>query len=94
MKTLKLIAIAVLSLMILESMTDAQVKSNAQTKRQIYDRPFLMYLLVHMECYFPLPKILNQTFKPGGTVGLDIGYRINRELALYGKFGYYFIHLK
>ena len=43
---------------------------------------------------FPLPKILNQNFKPGGHAGLEIGYRFNREVAMFGEFNYYFMASK
>ena len=38
----------------------------------------------------PLAK-LKDSFNPGGEFGLDVAYRINREVAFYGKFGYYFL---
>jgi hypothetical protein len=43
---------------------------------------------------FPLPKQLNENFKPGGNVGIDIGYRINKEVGLVGEFSYYFMSSK
>lgn len=30
-------------------------------------------------------------FKSGGTFGLDVSYRVNREVGFYTKFGYYFL---
>jgi hypothetical protein len=43
---------------------------------------------------FPLPKILNQTFKPGGNFGLDFGVRINKEVGIYVKSSYSFMSSK
>jgi len=43
---------------------------------------------------FPLPKVLNQTFKPGGNFGLDFGVRINKEVGLYLKTSYSFMSSK
>ena len=43
---------------------------------------------------FPLPKLMNQNFKPGGNLNLDLGYRVNREVGFYGKVGYYFMSSK
>jgi hypothetical protein len=43
---------------------------------------------------FPLSKSLRDGFKPGGLLGLDIGYRLNKEVALYGKFSYIFMSSK
>ncbi len=38
---------------------------------------------------FPVSKDLTGSFKPGGSAGLDLGYRVNREVGFYGKLGYY-----
>ena len=38
--------------------------------------------------------VLSDNLKPGGDVGLDIGYRINREVGMYAKLGYYFMNSK
>ncbi len=43
---------------------------------------------------FPLPKVLNQNFKPGGNFGMDLGVRINKEVGLFAKFGYDFMASK
>lgn len=43
---------------------------------------------------FPLPKILNQNFKPGANVNIDLGYRANREVGFYAKAGYYIMNSK
>jgi hypothetical protein len=43
---------------------------------------------------FPLTRQLREEFKPGALFGLDIGYRLNREVALYGKFSYIFMSSK
>lgn len=42
---------------------------------------------------FPIQN-LKESFKPGGTVGLDLGYRVNKEVGIYAKFGYYFMSSK
>jgi len=43
---------------------------------------------------FPLSRTLRDDFKPGGLVGLDIGYRLNKEVALQGNFSYVFMSSK
>ncbi len=43
---------------------------------------------------FPLPKVLNQTFKPGGNFALDFGIRINKEVGIYVKSSYSFMSSK
>lgn len=42
---------------------------------------------------FPI-GIFGDNFKAGGTVGLDIGYRLNKEVGFYVKGGYYFLNSK
>lgn len=34
---------------------------------------------------------LSDNYKSGGNFGLDLGYRVNKEVGFYGKFGYYFM---
>jgi hypothetical protein len=43
---------------------------------------------------FPLPKVLNQNFKPGANLNIDLGYRANREVGFYAKAGYYIMSSK
>jgi hypothetical protein len=42
---------------------------------------------------FPIQN-LKESFKPGGTVALDLGYRVNREVGFYAKLGYTFMSSK
>jgi len=37
---------------------------------------------------FPLPKVLNQSFKPGLNIGADLGIRLNKEVGLFIKGSY------
>jgi len=43
---------------------------------------------------FPLPKVLNQTFKPGGNFALDLGIRINKEVGIFANGSYSFMASK
>src|ERR1700704_1986122 len=43
---------------------------------------------------FPLPKVLNQTFKPGANVEVDGAVRINKEVGLYVSGSYSFMASK
>jgi hypothetical protein len=43
---------------------------------------------------FPLSRDFRNDFKPGGLAGLDVGLKINKEVALYGKFSYMFMSSK
>lgn len=42
---------------------------------------------------FPIQN-LKESFKPGGAVALDLGYRINREVGIFAKVGYDFMSSK
>jgi len=95
MKTFKLLAAPLIALIFLVNISDAQVKSTATTTTKSAKNTFPnVSISAYGGAIFPLPKTLNQTFKPGGTVGVDLGYRINREVGLYGTFGYYFMSSK
>lgn len=43
---------------------------------------------------FPLTRQIRDEFKPGGLVGLDIGYRLNKEVSLQANFAYVFMSSK
>lgn len=43
---------------------------------------------------FPTSKEFRNDFKPGGIAGLDLGLKINKEVAVYGKFTYMFLSSK
>ncbi|RPI19005.1 MAG: hypothetical protein EHM58_03055 [Ignavibacteriae bacterium] len=42
---------------------------------------------------FPLQN-LKESFKPGATIALDLGYRVNREVGFFAKVGYNFMSSK
>lgn len=43
---------------------------------------------------FPLPKNLSNSFKPGAMFGLDISYRVNKEVAIFVNGAYAFMSSK
>lgn len=43
---------------------------------------------------FPTSKEFRNDFKPGGLAGLDLGLKLNKEVAVYGKFSYIFLSSK
>jgi opacity protein-like surface antigen len=43
---------------------------------------------------FPLTEAFRNEFKPGGLAGLDIGLKLNREVALFGHASYMFLSSK
>lgn len=95
MKTLKSITLILIIAIGLTSVTIAQNNTTTPTKtksvRKLYPH---MTITPFGGAIFPLPKILNQNFKPGGNVGLDVGYRVNREVGLVGEFSYFFMSSK
>lgn len=96
MKTIKIFTVFMTMLFVLSLSTEAQQKPNATTTVKKETRKMFPHVTIspNAGAIFPLPKILNQNFKPGGTLGLDVGYRLNREVGLYAKFGYYFMSSK
>lgn len=88
MKKLLLLLIA---LFFITSAVEAQVKTTTTTtKRKMYPH---FSVSPSGGAIFPMSN-LKESFKPGGTVGLDVGYRVNKEVGFYAKFGYYFMSSK
>jgi hypothetical protein len=95
MKTLRLIAAMLVLMLTVNIALEAQTTTTTTTTKKSIKKMFPHVSLAPFGgAIFPLPKILNQNFKPGATVGLDVGYRVNREVGLYAKFGYYFMSSK
>ncbi len=95
MKTLKNAAL-ILVLIFFTAGIYAQNKPNATTTKEQQTRKMFPHVTISPSggAIFPLPKVLNQDFKPGGTIALDLGYRLNKEVGFYAKFGYYFMSSK
>lgn len=95
MKTSKL-AVSLLALFFIVSVTWAQLTPNASTNRVTSVKK--LYPSVSIAPYggaiFPLTRLIREDFKPGGLAGIDIGYRINREVGINGKFTYMFMSSK
>ena len=89
MKTLRTL-IAILLIIGLSEITQAQTKMTSYKKKQTVPEvtiaPFGGIIM-------PL-GVLADNFKPGGSVGLDVGYRVNKEMGFFGKFGYHFMNSK
>lgn len=94
MKTLKLIAVLI-TLSIFSSGAFAQTPAPTIKKEKSVKKMFPHVAIAPFAgAIFPLTRQLRDEFKPGGLVGLDVGYRVNREVALYGKFAYMFMSSK
>ncbi len=95
MKTLKITTLLLAAVFVMGSYTYAQNNTNTKTTtksvRKIYPH---MTITPFGGAIFPLPKVLNQNFKPGGNIGLYLGYRVNKEVGLVGEFSYFFMSSK
>lgn len=81
MKTLKRNALVIILIMI---MTSAVFSQTSYTKKKAYPNWSLSPL---GGITFPVGELSNN-FDPGVSTGLDVTYRVNREVGFYGKFGY------
>lgn len=93
---MKLITGLLTMLFVLSISTYAQEKPTATTTVKKETRKMFPHVSIApvAGAIFPLTRQFRSEFKPGGLFGLDIGYRINREVALYGKFSYIFMSSK
>src|SRR5689334_1601093 len=97
MKTLKLAAL-LLAFVFFVSEASAQqtpAPGNTTTKQPTVKKGFPHFSIApYGGAIFPLTRDMRNEFKPGAQIGLDLGYRVNKEVALYGKFSYMFMSSK
>lgn len=96
MKTFIKIKIYLVALLVVFSgLTYSQVKntpvSNTKVKKQTFPQFFIS---PSGGAIFPLTANLRTDFKPGGLAGLDLGFKVNKEVGIYGKFNYMFMSSK
>jgi hypothetical protein len=97
MKTLKLVALLIAFIFTVNEASAQQTPnaSNTTTKTKTIKKQFPHVSIAPFGgAIFPLTRDMREEFKPGGEVGLDLGYRVNKEVALYGKFSYMFMSSK
>lgn len=95
MKTIKHIGLLMSALIILCNSSFSQINTTTKTTTKSTRKTYPHVTITpYGGAIFPLPKILNQNFKPGGNVGLDVGYRVNKEVGLVGEFSYFFMSSK
>lgn len=83
MKRVNLILVLLIAIFAFNNFATAQPKIKKTTKlKQTY-----VTLSPYAGLIFPIADFGNN-YKSGLNVGLDIGYRINKEVGFYGKFGY------
>ncbi len=90
MKTVKL-NVLLISLIILFSTAAVNSQTSYTTvKKSAYPQ---LSLSPFGGIMFPVAK-LSDNFKPGGSVGLDLSYKVNKEVGFFAKFGYDFFRSK
>jgi hypothetical protein len=84
MKRKKLTSIAVLVLMILVSSGSVNSQTTYTTKKAAYPQVSVSGL---GGVSFPVGKF-GENYKSGPTFGIDLSYKVNKEVGFFGKFGY------
>lgn len=85
MKTLKLKSLLIVLLVLISSASISQTRFTT-VKKAAYPQWSLSPI---GGIIFPVGNLSNN-FKPGGSVGLDLSFKANREVGFFGKFGYDF----
>ena len=95
MKTLKITALALLFLLGFSASTYSQVSNKPVTKSTVKKQSFPEFTIAPSGgAIFPLTRDFRNDFKPGGMAGLDLGLKLNKEVAIYTKFSYMFMSSK
>lgn len=96
MKSFRAVVLILVSIFAINFSVEAQQTPNpSTTKKKSVKKMFPHFSIAPIAgAIFPLSRSMRDEFKPGGLVGLDLGYRLNKEVALYGKFSYIFMSSK
>jgi hypothetical protein len=94
MKTLKMTAILLAFILGSQGILSQQTTTGTANKKYVKEKFPHVSIAPFGGAIFPLTKAMRDEFKPGGLAGLDVGYRLNREVALYAKFTYMFMSSK
>jgi hypothetical protein len=82
-------------LMLTASISMAQVSTKSVSQVKVVKKSFPVVTIAPSGgAIFPLTRDFRNEFKPGALIGLDVGVRINREVALSGRFSYMFMGSK
>ncbi|RPI15013.1 MAG: hypothetical protein EHM58_15160 [Ignavibacteriae bacterium] len=87
---MKNLIILIAAIFFINLTVEAQVKTTTTSKRKMFPH---FSISPSGGAIFPIQN-LKESFKPGGQFGLDLGYRVNKEVGFYAKFGYYFMSSK
>ena len=89
------ILMVIMIIMLGASVSMSQVSNKSVSKVTVKKQSFPEFLIAPQAgAIFPLSREFRSEFKPGGLFGLDMGLKLNREVALYGKFSYMFMGSK
>jgi hypothetical protein len=95
MKTIKVMAILLAFVLSSPGILSQQTTSKTVKKeKSVKDKFPHVSIAPFGGAIFPLTKAMRDEFKPGGLAGMDVCYRLNREVGLYGKFSYMFMSSK
>lgn len=95
MKTFKISALALALLIGITFSTYSQVSNKPVTKSTVKKQSFPEFTIAPSGgAIFPLTRDFRSDFKPGGLAGLDMGVKLNKEVAIYTKFSYMFMSSK
>jgi hypothetical protein len=94
MKTFKLFTLFAALVFTVTSVT-AQVSNKSVGQVKVKKQTYPQFSIAPSGgAIFPLSRDFRNEFKPGGLAGLDLGLKLNKEVALYGKFTYMFMGSK
>lgn len=95
MRSLRLNLCGFLILLLVATSLMAQVSTTSVSKVKVKKESFPQFMISPSGgAIFPLSGNFRNDFKPGGLIGLDMGLKLNKEVALYGKFSYMFLSSK
>ncbi len=95
MKTFKISVLALALLIGITFSTYSQVSNKPVTKSTVKKQSFPEFTIAPSGgAIFPLTRDFRSDFKPGGLAGLDMGVKLNKEVAIYTKFSYMFMSSK
>lgn len=90
----KKILILAISLIFFAGTASSQIMRKPTYKKYRVEHFPQFYVAPTGGAVFPLTRSFRNEFKPGALAGLDLGWRLNKEVALFGHFSYMFMSSK
>ncbi len=95
MKTFKITSLVLLLFLGFTVSTFTQISNKPVQKSTVKKQSFPEFTIAPSGgAIFPLSRDFRNDFKPGGLAGLDMGVKLNKEVAIYTKFTYMFMSSK